>query len=148
MKKRKSTRDPMVQTALWLPHDMHEQLKKDGGKRGLGDEIRRRLQMSFDDERLPREDQTTNEFLDQIKQLARLLSFDQPWFANRFAVDAFKAAINELLSDYQPTTEAQPKSMAEFRAMFRLGPDEQPETVGRILARVVAADMHVKRGNV
>ena len=45
MRKRKSTRETknMIQTALWLPRDMHEQLKKAGGERGLGEEIRRRL---------------------------------------------------------------------------------------------------------
>lgn len=33
----------MIQTAVWLPRDMHDQLKKAGGKRGMGAEIRRRL---------------------------------------------------------------------------------------------------------
>ena len=49
MKKRKSIRETknMLQTALWLPRDMHEQLKKAGGERGFGDEIRRRLQYAL-----------------------------------------------------------------------------------------------------
>lgn len=37
----------MVQTALWLPRDMHERLKAAGGERGLGEEIRRLLDASF-----------------------------------------------------------------------------------------------------
>jgi len=37
----------MIQTALWLPRDMHERLKKEGGERGLGEAIRRRIQASF-----------------------------------------------------------------------------------------------------
>ena len=62
MKKRKSTRETknMIQTALWLPLDMHEKLKKAGGERGLGDEIRRRLQVSFDAEQLPSDELQTN----------------------------------------------------------------------------------------
>ena len=100
MPKRKSTRETknMVQTALWLPRDMHEKLKKDGGERGLGDEIRRRLQISFDDEQQPR-DQTTDVLLDLIKRIALNLSLDEQWHANRFAFNVFKTAINELLSD-------------------------------------------------
>ena len=41
MQKRKSTGETknMVQTALWLPREMHEALKKAGGERGLGEEI-------------------------------------------------------------------------------------------------------------
>ena len=33
----------MIQAALWLPREMHEQLKKAGGERGLGEEIRSRI---------------------------------------------------------------------------------------------------------
>ena len=67
MQKQKSTRETknMIQTALWLPRDMHEQLKKAGGERGLGDEIRRRLQITFDAEN-PRRDPTTRELLEEI----------------------------------------------------------------------------------
>src|ERR1035437_8777043 len=81
MKKRKSTNETtnMVQTALWLPRGMHEKLKKAGGERGLGDEIRRRLQNSFDAEQLPR-DPITDELLDAIKQIEGNL--DEPWHAN------------------------------------------------------------------
>ena len=52
MRKRKSTRETknMIQTALWLPRDMHEKLKNEGGAQGFGDEIRRRLRITFDDE--------------------------------------------------------------------------------------------------
>jgi hypothetical protein len=149
MNRRKSTRETkhMIQTALWLPRDMHEQLKKDGGERGLGDEIRRRLQISFDEEQVSTE-KTTRGLLDGINRIAQILSLAQPWHANRDAFDAFKAAINELLSDHQPSTEAQPESLANLKPLYGRGPDERPETIGRILARVVMADMYLKRGDV
>ena len=37
----------MVQTAIWIPCDMYKKLKDAGGKRGLGAEIRKRLEESF-----------------------------------------------------------------------------------------------------
>ena len=80
MKKRKSTRETknMIQTALWLPRDMHEKLKQAGGERGLGDEIRRRLQVTFGAEQRPR-DKLTDLLLDLIKQIALNLSLDEAW---------------------------------------------------------------------
>jgi hypothetical protein len=138
MKKGKSTRETknMIQTALWLPHEMHEKLKKWGGERGLGEEIRRRLQLSLDAEQLPH-DEETDVLLDAIKMIERNLSLDEPWHTwhgNRFSFDVFKAAINALLSNYQPSAEAQPGTMTKLQAMY--GPDEKPETIGRIMARM------------
>lgn len=137
MRKRKSTRETknMIQTALWLPHDMHEQLKKDGGERGLGDEIRRRLQVSFGVEQQPR-DKPTDLLLDLIKRIALNLSRDEEWWANRFALGVFKTAINELLSDMISIigpSEPLPGTITKLQT--RYGPDEKPETIGRILAR-------------
>ncbi len=138
MKKQKSTRETknMIQTALWLPRGMHEQLKNDGGERGLGDEIRRRLQNSFDAEQLPR-DPITDELLYAIKQTVGNL--DEPWHANRFAYDVFKAAINELLLDYQQSIEAQPGTDAKFQSKY--GPDAKPDTIGRILAHIALKEL-------
>ena len=58
----------MIQTAVWLPHDMHEKLKEAGGERGLGEEIRRRLQRALDAAETP-SDQITDEVLSQIKDI-------------------------------------------------------------------------------
>jgi hypothetical protein len=130
MRKRKSIRETknMVQTALWLPRDVHERLKKTGGERGLGEEIRRRLQTSFKVE-AARRDPITRELLDEIQEIAAVLADDEQWYANRFAFDVFGAAINELLLSYRPNSAA-PGTMARYRA------DEKPETIGRILAHV------------
>lgn len=135
MRKRKPTRETknMVQTALWLPRDTHEKLKKEGGERGLGEEIRRLIHEAMeaaDAARAP--DENTHELLDLIKEIADL-SLKEPWYADRFAFDVFKAAINTLLSSYQPSGEAKPETKAKFQATWG---DENPETIGRMIARV------------
>ena len=109
---------------------MHEQLKKGGGERGLGDEIRRRLQNSFDAEQS--RDSTTDELLYAIKHIVGNL--DEPWHANRFAYEAFKEGINELLSDYRQSIEAKPGTDDKFRTKY--GPDAKPAMIGRILAHI------------
>jgi hypothetical protein len=133
-KKRKSTRETknMIQTALWLPRGMHEELKKAGGERGLGDEIRRRLQASFDDRRLG--DATTYELLEAIEQIERNVSHHEPWHLDLFAFEVFKAAINELLRLYHPGREADPKAISKLQTMY--GPEEKPETIGRVIAHI------------
>jgi NTP pyrophosphatase (non-canonical NTP hydrolase) len=135
MAKQKSTRETknMIQTALWLPRDMHKKLKNEGGERGLGEEIRRLINEAMeaaDAARTP--DENTHELLDLIKEIADL-SLEEPWYADRFAFDVFKAAINTLLSSYQPSGEAKPETRAKFQATWG---DENPETLGRMIARV------------
>jgi hypothetical protein len=126
----------MIQTALWLPHNMHALLKQAGGERGLGDEIRRRLQLTFctGQQRRDRRDERTNLLLYLVEQLD--ISLDEPWSANRFARDVFKAAISELLdliANVDPRSEPQSATMTKLQAKY--GPDENPETIGRMLAR-------------
>ena len=61
------------------------------------------------------------------------MSLAEPWHADRFAFDVFKAAINTLLLSYQPSGEAKPETRAKFQATWG---DADPETVGRMIARV------------
>lgn len=138
MRKRKSTRETknMIQTALWLPREMHDQLKKAGGERGFGEEIRRRLLASFSVEQ-SHGDQRTDLLLGLIKRVALNLSLDEEWWANRFAFNVFRAAINELLSDL---TTADPPRETIAKLQTRYGADEKPETIGRILARAVLVE--------
>jgi hypothetical protein len=139
MTKRKSTRETknMIQTALWLPRDVHERLTQQGAAGGgLGDEIRRRIRMSFDAEEMGR-DQITRELLDDIEQAALTCSMDEPWYANRFAFDVFKAATNRLISNREPHITA--PGIAGTRLEKVYGPDANPETIGRALAGVLIA---------
>ena len=138
MKKRKTIRETksMIQTALWLPRDMHELLKQAGGERGLGDEIRRRLQLTFVVSEQRPSDPFTDLLLNLIKQIGQNPSLCESWRYDRFAFDVFKAAINELLdliSNIRPKNEPQPSTVAKFQANY--GADQKPEAIGRMLAR-------------
>ena len=118
MKKRKSTRETqnMVQTALWLPRDMHERLKKAGGRRGMGEEIRVLLEQAMDAaDAAQSPDEITDELLALIKDIADHLLEKEGWHADRFAFDVFKAAINTLLSSRQPSGDAKPETKAKFQ---------------------------------
>jgi hypothetical protein len=132
MRKRKSTRETknMIQTALWLPRGMHERLKKDGGERGLGNEIRRLIEASIDAAETPK-DEITSELLAQIKEIADLTLPE--WLTDRFAFDVFKTAVNTLLSSRQPSGEVRPETKAKFQATWE---EENPETIGRMIARL------------
>jgi hypothetical protein len=124
----------MVQTALWLPHEMHEALKKAGGERGLGEEIRRRLQMALEDaDRLAMPwDGKTGEVLDQIGDMARNLSHEEPWYADAFKVDVLSAAVNTLLLIRRPSSESNPEVRARLQAEYG---EEKADAIGRLLAR-------------
>jgi hypothetical protein len=131
MKKRQSTRETekMIQTAVWLPRDMHEKLKNEGGKRGLGEEIRRRLQNSLEDEqvRYPK----TARLLSAIKHIEG--NFDEPWYADYFAYAVFKAAIYVLLGDYQwviPTAQEGPSKLQDKYS------DTNADTLGKVFAHL------------
>lgn len=135
MRKQKSTRETenMIQTALWLPRDVHVRLKKEGGRRGLGEEIRRLIGEAMDAADVARSpDEITEELVQQIKDIARDLSHDEPLWTNRDAFDAFKVAVNVLLDSHQPTGEAKSEAGAKLKAIYG---DESPEVIGRILAR-------------
>jgi hypothetical protein len=124
----------MVQTALWLPREMHEALKKAGGERGLGEEIRRKLQIAFeaDDATAMPGDDATEELLDQIHDIARDLSRDEPWHADAFKVDVLNAAVNTLLLVRRPSGEANPEIRTRLQAEYA---EEKAEAIGRLLAR-------------
>jgi hypothetical protein len=139
MRKRKSTRETknMIQTALWLPREMHEHLKEGGGERGLGEEIRRRLQVSFGVEQRPR-DELTGLLLELIKKIDLNLSRDESWWASLFAFNVFKLTINELLSDLLPHIPANDQQSGTItKLQTRYGPDVKAETIARTLARAV-----------
>jgi len=131
MKRKKA--DEMVQTAVRLPQSLRDRLSNAGGERGLGEEIRRRLEASFDAEAEASVDPKTSELLDEIKRIALNMPLDEPWHADRDAYEVFEAAIKAVLSKYQPSNKA-PASTSRLHAMY--GPDAKAETVGRILAGV------------
>jgi hypothetical protein len=130
MKKRKSTRETenMIQTALWLPRDMHERLKNAGGERGLGDEIRRRVALSFAVEQKPR-DADTDLLLRLIGWVAQNLGADEPWAATEFARDTFQEAIKSLILELYSHLGGG----GESKLQARYGRDSKPQTIGPVI---------------
>jgi hypothetical protein len=117
---------------------MHEQLKKAGGERGLGDEIRRRLQVSFGVEQR-RSDELTELLLDLIKQSVAKILLVASWWADRSAVELLKLVINNLIS--QLTTNqlgSEPETMTKLQATY--GPDATLETIGQKIASTVLVE--------
>ena len=122
----------MIQTSLWLPSEMHKKLTAGGTK--LADEIRGRLEISLKADQAPR-DPKTDELIDAVKLSERKISHDARWHNDRFAFEVLKAAINDLLSDYQPKSSEQAETVAKFQAKY--GKGGTAESIGKIIAHAV-----------
>lgn len=131
----------MVHTAVVLPGDLLERLRRDAAAsgQGLSAEIRRRLQLTYDLERLPH-DSETKDLVRCIENLAENLAGDlgKKWHEQGYALAAFKAGVAAFLAHYNP------KGDASIRLDTRLvgESDDQPETVGRTHARLIWIASH------
>ena len=132
----------MVHTAVVLPRDLLEQLKKAAGEcgRGLSTEIRGRLQDSADLEKGLQIDTVTSDLLNSIRLLAEGLARDMSgiWHRNSDVLDAFKAGVMAFLSQYplQVSVGAVPDRQVSSEL------DDPPAVVGRTLARRIWIDKH------
>jgi hypothetical protein len=120
----------MIQSAVRLPRSLHERLKKEGGRRGMGEEIRRRLEYAFAAAGTS-SDAITDELLAETNDIARDLSRYGLWHADRHAFDVFKSAVNALLSNHQPRGEPKPETKAHFQTVYGA---KTAEEIGLILA--------------
>jgi hypothetical protein len=127
--KRQKDRE-MIQSAVRLPRRLHERLQKAGGERGMGEEIRRRLELTFAGEGVPT-DEITDEVIGEIKEIARDLARYGLWHADPDVFGVFVAALNALLRNHQPRSEPKPETKAHFRAVYG---DKTSEDIGLILA--------------
>src|ERR1019366_7056752 len=86
----KKKSDLGVQTAVRLPRDVHDRLK--GSDRGVSEEIRHRLQRTFDDEKIAA---PTRQLLADIVQLAEQVELDQgvDWYLSDRAQEVFAVAV-------------------------------------------------------
>jgi hypothetical protein len=100
---KRKTGDDMIQSAVRLPQSLHERLKKAGGERGMGEEIRRRLEASFSAEAEAPSDPKTRELLEAISFVVEQTTrFYGSWSKDAFAFQMLKLSVERLLKHYQP----------------------------------------------
>ena len=105
--KRKKT-DEMIQSAIRLPLGLHERLKRAGGERGMGEEIRRRLEASFEAEKAPVAPKT-RQLLDAICHFVDETGRDfGSWSDDPFAFEVLKGAVNMLMAHDKPKGKPDP----------------------------------------
>lgn len=130
---KRKTGDDMLQSAIRLPRGLHERLKQAGGERGMGEEIRRRLEASFEAEKVPA-DPKTRELLDAIAFFDEEMFYDfGSWSEDAFAFELLKACVDKLLTYYRPKGEAKARPATDSRAALLYGPDRSPEAISRLL---------------
>ena len=139
-KGRPRAENPMVHTAVVLPQQMLERLRSDAkaSDQGVSAEIRRRLQMTYDQEGLPSDPQTTD-LIKSIKELADSLAGDLrvQWHKHEFALKAFKAGIEVFLRQYDAEGDA------HLYTPFHGHPDDAPhDVVGQTHARLILRARH------
>jgi hypothetical protein len=139
-KGRPRSKNPMVHTAIVLPRDLFERVKRDAERRdhGVSTEIRERLRVYERDrdlEILEQRDEETKELLKAIEQLANSIAGDlgKKWHEHPYALAAFKAGVAAFLAQYQP--EGDPKSRPDTRLVGN--PNDPAEVVGRTHARAI-----------
>jgi hypothetical protein len=128
--KRKSD-DELVQTAVRLPRKLRDRLCKVGGERGLGEEIRRRLEASFDAEKNELSPKT-RELIDAVTSFAWQVAmyYGDP-ASDPFAADVWKGCV-DLLMDYdRPKGEALPHPTDAADMVF--SSDHSIEAISRVL---------------
>ena len=132
-KGRPPSENPMVHTAVVLPQDLLDRLRKDAeaADQGVSAEIRRRLQMTYDQEGLPTQ---TTDLIKSIKALADSLARDLKvqWYEHEFALKAFKAGIEVFLRQHDAEGDAY------IYTPFHGHPDDAPhDVVGQTHARLI-----------
>jgi hypothetical protein len=130
---KKESKERMIQSAVRLPQSLHESLKKAGGDRGMGDEIRRRLEASFDAEKVPG-NPNTRELINAISFSDEELVRDfGSWSKDRFAFDVFRESIKALLKHYEPKGESIPVPNPDGLAEILYAENPSAEDVSRFL---------------
>ncbi len=123
----------MIQSAIRLPRKLHERLKKAGGQRGMGQEVRQRLEASFDAERTATHPKTMY-LLNAISACADKIERDYGnWSEDAFAFEVLKGCANILFMHFKPTGEPIPKPKPGSLAATLFGPSEpKPEEASRL----------------
>jgi len=119
--------------AVRLPQELQERLRRAGGARGIGEEIRRRLEASFEAEKPPAK---TRELVDAISYAAEeTATYYGQWVEDAFAFEVLKACVDLLLRAYQPKGEVRPSPDHSEVAEIFFGPEHLPEDISRFIVR-------------
>jgi hypothetical protein len=103
---RKPMADKGMQTSLRLPSDLYDKLTEVAGDRGIGEEIRRRLQASIGAVEM---DWQTRKLADAVAIVAQRAG----WRNSRRGFAVFRAALGELLAQLRPPSEPSPDPTIE-----------------------------------
>lgn len=129
----------MVHTAIVLPRDLLERLRRDAeaAGQGLSAEIRMQLQLNY--LMKTTNDPETNNLLAAIKHLAEMLARDlgKQWHQHRYVMAALKAGVAAFLARYKPEGDegVRPGSVAGE-------PNDPADAVGRTHARLIGIAKH------
>jgi hypothetical protein len=130
---KRKNEDEATQTSIRLSQDLYARLKRAGAKHGIGEEIRRRLEASFEAEKAPANPKT-RELLDAITYVAgETTTFYGPWFEDPFAWEVLKECVESLLAIDRPEGKAvvKPDHHSDF-AVLLWGTDVTPKDISRI----------------
>jgi hypothetical protein len=142
-KGRPRSENPMVHTAVVLPRDMLEWLRRDAeaSGQGLSAEIRAQLQVNYLMMKTKtKDDPETSSLLAAIRHLANFLARDlgKKWHEHAYALAAFKAGVASFLARYHP--EGDERVRPDTRVAGE--PDDPPDVVGRTHARNIGIARH------
>jgi hypothetical protein len=145
----------MRQSAVRLPRELHERLREAGGEGGMGDEIRRRLENSFELEWRTPSEVKTRELIEAVTFLAtRGSAFLGNWFDDPFSYQVLKASVNMLFEMSKPAgafTDAVPKFTEVGEIIFgKSGPggEQPPEDIAKALLRLWLSSKAILEGRV
>jgi len=122
----------MRQSALRLPPDLRQRLKRAGGEGGMGEEIRRRLEASFEAEKAPA-NAKTRELLEAITFVADKTDFYYgDWSKNASGFDVLNAGLQLFLAARRPEGEAVQKPKSDVGELF-FDPSSTPDNIARFI---------------
>jgi hypothetical protein len=138
---RRKTEDETTQTAIRLPTDLYQRLKRAGGERGMAEQIRSRLEASFAAES---KNLKTKALLEAIAFLADETDSNYgPWSENPFAFEVLKACVDLLLVLDRPKGEAIAPAEGTIGIVIY---GDDPKEISRILVGDVARKRRADEG--
>jgi hypothetical protein len=140
-KGRPRSENPMVHTAVVLPRDMLEELRRDAAEHNQGVSAEIRLVLRANQLlKWGRIDFETGGLTEAIKLLAQFLARDlgKEWHEHPYVLAAFKAGVASFLMRYHPQGDenARPGWIAGE-------PNDPPDVVGRTHARRIRIGHHI-----